>query len=45
MISMFTSDSQHPPRSGHVVYLGEIRGLFTAAHDLTSCTNVFPEFK
>ena len=27
MISMFTSDSQHPPRSRHAVHLGDGRGL------------------
>ena len=29
IIAMFTSDSQHPPRSKHAVYLGVI-GLFRA---------------
>ena len=24
-IAMFTSDSQHPPRSKHAVYLGDLR--------------------
>ena len=30
IIAMFTSDSQHPPRSKHAVYLG-VNGLNTVA--------------
>ena len=29
MISMFTSDSQHPPRSKHAVHLGGIKHRFS----------------
>ena len=35
IIAMFTSDSQHPPRSRHAVYLGDIVMLFITIHTKT----------
>ena len=29
MISMFTSDSQHPPKSRHAVHLGDLSSIWT----------------
>ena len=38
IFAMFTSDSQHPPRSRHAVYLGDYMSLITLStkHDLTA---------
>ena len=35
IIAMFTSDSQHPPRSRHAVYLGDSNDSFKFIHKIT----------
>ena len=41
MISMFTSDSQHPPRSRHVVHLGDLCILINIFGGLTYFLLIF----
>ena len=40
MISMFTSDSQHPPKSRHAVHLGESVGQCLTFHYLISTCKI-----
>ena len=36
IIAMFTSDSQHPPRSRHAVYLGDVY-CFKISNTIDAC--------
>ena len=43
MISMFTSDSQHPPRSSYAVHLGDVADLLESFGESSPDPNQVPE--